>query len=318
MKLKGKNARSLQQTEECGVWLDTAELKRKPTQTVLPNSSSVRFHPFSRRKPFELAAFDFTQTKTPQPCTKQTSMHYYFTKAGNTNEVLKKKCKMIDHLPTVTASVHEKDIRENTHENSNTVHPFSDTMCPLGSTGAIVFLKDDNSMNNPAEDQESPDSCERHTDMEQPITGEHGSDMLENLNPSQTSSFRCDSLFKRQNDVQITLSCATSCRDVEKRGNASCNLLDLPLKWCSNEKSENEQDDLHNSVATSQLFTQDSQGNRVISHYWKKQNSFVPLQDMTNTRRDLSSKSSDLLSCNDYSLQRMFTQDSEGNVVIKH
>ncbi|KAE8623812.1 hypothetical protein XENTR_v10005741 [Xenopus tropicalis] len=242
-------------------------------------------------------------------------MHCYFTQAGIKTEVQNKQCKRKDYVPAVTASVHQKDIKE-----LDTINYLSDSVCPQECSGSLVFMKNTASMNLPAEEQESLDSHKRHADMEQPVTtAKYGSDvMLENSFPPETSSLNQDSIHERGNVVRITYSCPTSCRDVEKTRNAPCTVLDSPFKWCSSEESDREQDDLYHSVATSQLFTQDSQGNRVISHYRKKKYLSVPLQDMTNKCQDILNTPSDSLSCNDDSLQRMFTQDSEGNVVIKH
>ncbi|XP_018412385.1 PREDICTED: aurora kinase A and ninein-interacting protein-like [Nanorana parkeri] len=81
MKSKKQRSRCLQ-PEECGVWLDTADLKKRSYQTVIPCSYSSKFNPPLRSRHFDSATIEFTQTKTPQLCTKQTSMYAFFTPKG--------------------------------------------------------------------------------------------------------------------------------------------------------------------------------------------------------------------------------------------
>lgn len=81
------------------------------------------------------------------------------------------------------------------------------------------------------------------------------------------------------------------------------------------EAQENDEDSF------STLFTQDSEGFRVIAHHSKRAR--YPLQDQTNSREArecLNISSVRLLETeiSDPGLEVLFTQDSQGNVVIKH
>lgn len=75
------------------------------------------------------------------------------------------------------------------------------------------------------------------------------------------------------------------------------------------------------SQPESHLFTQDTQGNRVICHrFTSERRNNAPLQDKTNVAWDTRSPRKGTLQtvCEEASLHKMFTQDSEGNLVIKH
>ncbi|XP_005993989.1 uncharacterized protein LOC102358318 [Latimeria chalumnae] len=74
MKQKGKSGS--QEPEECGVWLDTRELKKKKTQHCLP-VSKLKFLTGSRCN--NGVMLNFTQTTAPQTCTKQTTISSFFT-----------------------------------------------------------------------------------------------------------------------------------------------------------------------------------------------------------------------------------------------
>ncbi|XP_035536899.1 aurora kinase A and ninein-interacting protein [Morone saxatilis] len=66
--------------EECGVWLDTAQLKRKAKQKRLARPISKLLNPFAEGGGYNLAvALNFTQTKLEMPKTKQSSISTFFT-----------------------------------------------------------------------------------------------------------------------------------------------------------------------------------------------------------------------------------------------
>ncbi|XP_019905679.3 uncharacterized protein LOC105012593 isoform X1 [Esox lucius] len=65
--------------EECGVWLDTADLKGKAKQKR-PIPISKLLNPLARSRSYSLAvALNFTQTKIQMPVTKQSSISSFFT-----------------------------------------------------------------------------------------------------------------------------------------------------------------------------------------------------------------------------------------------
>ncbi|XP_071356381.1 aurora kinase A- and ninein-interacting protein [Trachinotus anak] len=66
--------------EECGVWLDTVQLKGKAKQKRLNRPISKLLNPFADGGGYSLAvALNFTQTKMEMPKTKQSSISAFFT-----------------------------------------------------------------------------------------------------------------------------------------------------------------------------------------------------------------------------------------------
>ncbi|XP_068431592.1 aurora kinase A- and ninein-interacting protein [Clinocottus analis] len=77
-----KTSKPAQQTsahEECGVWLDTVQLKGKAKQKRLARPISKLLNPFAGGGGYSLAvALNFTQTKMEMPKTKQSSISTFF------------------------------------------------------------------------------------------------------------------------------------------------------------------------------------------------------------------------------------------------
>ncbi|XP_041729592.1 aurora kinase A and ninein-interacting protein isoform X1 [Coregonus clupeaformis] len=66
--------------EECGVWLDTVDLKEKTKQRKPLRPISKQLNPLARSGGYSLAvALNFTQTKIQIPVTKQSSISSFFT-----------------------------------------------------------------------------------------------------------------------------------------------------------------------------------------------------------------------------------------------
>ncbi|XP_031709910.1 aurora kinase A and ninein-interacting protein [Anarrhichthys ocellatus] len=69
--------------EECGVWLDTVQLKGKAKQKRYAPPISKLLNPFAGGGGYSLAvALNFTQTKMEMPKTKQSSISTFFTPQG--------------------------------------------------------------------------------------------------------------------------------------------------------------------------------------------------------------------------------------------
>nr|XP_040044069.1 aurora kinase A and ninein-interacting protein [Gasterosteus aculeatus aculeatus] len=65
--------------EECGVWLDTVQLKGRAKQKRLARPISKQLNPFAGGGGYSLAvALNFTQTKMEMPKTKQSSISTFF------------------------------------------------------------------------------------------------------------------------------------------------------------------------------------------------------------------------------------------------
>ncbi|XP_034401250.1 uncharacterized protein LOC117739081 [Cyclopterus lumpus] len=81
-----KTSKPAQQTsaqEECGVWLDTVQLKGKAKQKRLAHPIFKMLNPFAGGSGYSLAvALNFTQTKMEMPKTKQSSISTFFAPQG--------------------------------------------------------------------------------------------------------------------------------------------------------------------------------------------------------------------------------------------
>ncbi|XP_010736229.2 aurora kinase A and ninein-interacting protein [Larimichthys crocea] len=75
-----KRATKTPAQEECGVWLDTAQLKVKAKQKRLARPISKLLNPFAGGDGYNVSvALNFTQTKVEMPKTKQSSISTFFT-----------------------------------------------------------------------------------------------------------------------------------------------------------------------------------------------------------------------------------------------
>ncbi|KAG8005207.1 hypothetical protein GBF38_011173 [Nibea albiflora] len=75
-----KRAMNTSAQEECGVWLDTAQLKVKAKQKRLARPISKLLNPFAGGDGYNVSvALNFTQTKVEMPKTKQSSISTFFT-----------------------------------------------------------------------------------------------------------------------------------------------------------------------------------------------------------------------------------------------
>ncbi|KAM9320168.1 aurora kinase A- and ninein-interacting protein [Gastrophryne carolinensis] len=291
MKSKKKHGRLLQ-PEECGVWLDTAELKKRPQQTRIPCTYSNRFNPLLRRPNSESAVLDFTQTKSPQLCTKQTSINTFFT--------TKSKTKL---QPTNKENLYRSPCKKSKSvEDVNTI-PLSirSSSCLVPSDGV-----NDHTVCQCAHTCDFNRSTQEHLQL-----GENASDTYKSVTNDvcnweslsgneESSNSSINFILTSKNNLEVTLDSPALSSYTERH-----KVRDVESLW------------------DSQLFTQDSQGNRVIAHRstcTQQELCSAPLHDRTNAAWYATSplkKGSQYL-CNEDSLQNMFTQDTEGNVVIKH
>ncbi|XP_073319726.1 aurora kinase A- and ninein-interacting protein [Pagrus major] len=75
-----KSALKISAQEECGVWLDTTQLKGRTKQKRLARPISKLLNPFAGGGGYNLAvALNFTQTKVEMPKTKQSAISTFFT-----------------------------------------------------------------------------------------------------------------------------------------------------------------------------------------------------------------------------------------------
>lgn len=77
MKTKGNRA-AASPSEACGIWLDPSAGKKHGVQALLCRPSLKLSNPFPRRSSSAVMEYDFTQTRSPQPCTLQTTISSFF------------------------------------------------------------------------------------------------------------------------------------------------------------------------------------------------------------------------------------------------
>ncbi|XP_076865176.1 uncharacterized protein aunip [Brachyhypopomus gauderio] len=74
-------------TEECGVWLDVAELRAKKPKKRLTRPISKLLNPLAQSGGYSLAvALNFTQTKLDMPATKQSTISSFFQPQRRTSK----------------------------------------------------------------------------------------------------------------------------------------------------------------------------------------------------------------------------------------
>ncbi|KAL0961860.1 hypothetical protein UPYG_G00332590 [Umbra pygmaea] len=79
-----KTSKDSSTQEECGVWLDTVDLKVKAKQKRLSKPISKILNPLARSGGYSLAvALNFTQSKIQMPVTKQSSISSFFFRQPN-------------------------------------------------------------------------------------------------------------------------------------------------------------------------------------------------------------------------------------------
>ncbi|KAK2886894.1 hypothetical protein Q8A67_015122 [Cirrhinus molitorella] len=79
-KIKVKPAAATNKEEECGIWLDTKELKEKKQQKQQTRPISKLLNPLARSGGYSVAvALSFTQTKLNMPVTRQSTISTFFS-----------------------------------------------------------------------------------------------------------------------------------------------------------------------------------------------------------------------------------------------
>ncbi|KAM4539105.1 aurora kinase A- and ninein-interacting protein isoform 1-T2 [Odontesthes bonariensis] len=108
--------------EECGVWLDTVQLKGKAKQKRLARPISKLLNPFAEGGGYSLAvALNFTQTKIEMPKTQQSSISTFFTSHRRVlNKMSSSEVPNLDPVqplssPTFTAPTTVASVRKRRH-----------------------------------------------------------------------------------------------------------------------------------------------------------------------------------------------------------
>ncbi|XP_073470280.1 aurora kinase A- and ninein-interacting protein [Aquarana catesbeiana] len=269
MKVKKQRSRCLQ-PEECGVWLDTAELKKRSHQVTILHMTRIVIINESFVPPPPYYSLFFIGKKVAKP--------------KNQENLTSSLC--------VTATALENDAKP---LNAGFSSDYVDELSTYQNTTSCYPHRDI---------WQSAKLCKENYDERSSVTDGpvHPKDRL------QSPSVKTENMQWRPADF------CTS-------GIAKQTLVSLLDSSISSYCPEVHDKDLHTEFQPdSPLFTQDSQGNRVIAHRAEKTRyPSGPLQDRTNVPWETASpmKRSRQYLCDD-SLPYMFTQDSEGNKVIKH
>ncbi|XP_058160060.1 aurora kinase A- and ninein-interacting protein [Dasypus novemcinctus] len=343
--------------EACGVWLDTAALKRRKVQTHLikPDTKMLTLFPGERK-----AKVSFTQRRNSPSCSRQTSIASFFTlQPGKTNAGDQRSASSQIAIETNRES--KKDATQPNHflqglGDDCVVSPLA-TSTPTDFQGTGL---------SPPSLQEASGHHRVGTpvltglSLLQPDTlicaGESKASLAFSFTQDLESSFLLNqkdggdssgerkwlhgSKKKNYQDTERKMKppegkcCRLEKAKLERKASAKENrLLQTFRNFWSGENTESVKRSLcpvplfswdserNDRNSWSQLFTEDSQGQQVIAH-----NSRVPFQDVTNSqnqglRQFLSraqAQCQDELTQLNVPLDLLFTQDSEGNQVIRH
>ncbi|KAJ0054989.1 hypothetical protein NL108_008710 [Boleophthalmus pectinirostris] len=367
---------SVKNKEDCGVWLDTLQLKRKVQKKRSARPISKLLNPFTDGAGYNVAvALNFTQTKMEMPKTKQSSISNFFTCQ---RRVLKKIC--TSGRPNASAQEEFSSVRATAtgdsddfnneplwsgdlkqEGNTQQTEPHAalwweneDEECNLASLPNIHRYYKKESSTDMSQLMNKSNITSYTCNMEQensqdPLYSNHFLSSLPTQNSFNTfgglfnAQVRTSTqkTFKRpslQNDkensipkyprmpmhdshvqimskqtklerLQNDISLETCTQDQDE----GCN---SPIKWTKPKNSLKKKlkcqfrdsDDENMSM----LFTQDSQGFRVIAHRGlQTRNALKDQSNVTAMKRPEEDEG-------DEDEEMLFTQDSQGNMVIKH
>ncbi|KAJ1176559.1 hypothetical protein NDU88_001833 [Pleurodeles waltl] len=123
MKTKGNRASAFP-PEACGIWLDPSAEKKHGVQVLLCRPSLKLSNPFPIRSSSAAMEYGFTQTRSPQPCTLQTTISSFF----RTTPRAQMLAKQVDGQSSANICHKRKraeDKLEPSNKKSKTVESFS-------------------------------------------------------------------------------------------------------------------------------------------------------------------------------------------------
>uniref|UniRef100_A0A3B3ZC19 Aurora kinase A and ninein interacting protein n=1 Tax=Periophthalmus magnuspinnatus TaxID=409849 RepID=A0A3B3ZC19_9GOBI len=297
---RGAAQSRVQREEDCDVWIDTAQLKGKVQKKRLARPISKLLNPFTRGSGYNVAvALNFTQTKMEMPKTKQSSISNFFTcqRRGRPNTSAQEVC-----LTTATATGDSNDSKNE----------------PLWSDVDYKQLTEPHAaMWWEKEDEECLFNAEGRTSTQKTFKGPSLQSDKENTIPKYpkmpTSHGQVMSKQTKLETLQNYSSLETCTQDPDEP-------YISPIKWTKPKNSPKKKTKCHfrdsDDENLSMLFTQDSQGFRVIAHRGLQTRS--PLKDQRNITIPVLSPAVKSLEEDEDEEEMLFTQDSQGNIVIKH
>nr|XP_008527278.1 PREDICTED: aurora kinase A and ninein-interacting protein isoform X1 [Equus przewalskii] len=337
--------------EACGVWLDAAALKRRKVQTHLikPSTKMPTLFPGERK-----VKISFTQRRTPPAGVRQTSIASFFTlQPGKTNSDQRS---VSSHVQSQTNKESKKDTTQQGHPTQGLV---DDCMAPPLATSTPADIQEAGlcpQSLQPSAHHRTGTPFLTVLSLFQPDTSVCAGESKDSLACSFTQDLESSCLLGQKEGVKDSSwkkewlhgPKKKNCQAVERHSKPPGGKGHQPLHKTKFEKvsakehsrdfwSEENTESVKQSPcpvpvfswdsenndkdSCSQLFTEDSQGQRVIAH-----NSRAPFRDVTNNRNQSLGwfPNSTWAQCQDGPTQLnlqpdvLFTQDSEGNQVIRH
>ncbi|XP_061616400.1 aurora kinase A- and ninein-interacting protein [Phyllopteryx taeniolatus] len=362
-----KTSKALQSNpapEECGVWLDTVELKGKAKQKKTARPISKMLNPLAKGAGYSLAVvFNFTQTKTEMPRTKQSSISSFFSPRSKDKSETDMRIHGDVQGQNDERAIHCKIREEQTDEVQQNVHREEHPDELEWKTHQVreeqPGTSEQKSHYKVREEQADNIHClvreEQADDMEQNIYRkvreeqadetelnihrnfrEHQPDKMEwnmrrtaqeaqpdEIDRNPTILVRAQQPYKMnrgQGSIVKMKQTVKDCHEfdlsqeafwTEAKGKTSTQKPFQLVHSChkDDEKENSLLRDDEDSLA--RMFTQDSDGFRVIAHRFRRS----PLKNRNDVITSATMKPAKTL----FDVEdALFTQDSQGNVVIKH
>ncbi|XP_054910044.1 aurora kinase A and ninein-interacting protein isoform X2 [Poeciliopsis prolifica] len=356
--------------EECGIWLDTVQLKEKAKKKRHARPISKLLNPLAKGGGYSLAvALNFTQTKMEMPKTKQSSISAFFSpKHRVLHKMSSVQAPSLDlgqpSMPStttrpVTVSSVKKRARENCSENLDlesdadgksaeyrppqckrrllepsllddesqiAPQPWSqDPMFTFSEYSEDVSSSGSNFINNTPNSEIFGNFKEGTTSTQKPETensfhlkdGKENSRLISSKSPSKYISLSHAGAWSNHKWAEVKN--ASPRKQTDHLGSSVVKELHFDSLWRNKrssplKKQQKCREADENSLAM--LFTQDSEGFRVIAHRGLQTRS--PLKDQSNLSPGLVRNYKPVEEEEDEDEEMLFTQDSQGNMVIKH
>ncbi|XP_067217705.1 aurora kinase A- and ninein-interacting protein [Chanodichthys erythropterus] len=328
--------------EECGIWLDTKELKEKKQQKQLTRPISRLLNPLARSGFSVAVNVSFTQTKLNMPVTRQSTISSFFSPksrdqnrsaahAGSTHTGSKRKhSRTSEPSPDSTCQSSEAEDWDTDCGGSSAEQRFFRLICgeseeeePPEKRRHVSHYTDQNVF----ETQESWNKETVHENPNQTVpetpaffhraSQKTSEDMDEKSTGSVLTSRPVNQNHRRSNAVSERKTKASPVKRMGKENSWPTSspfkhrLISSPAKSCRlKEKYTLSPKKLASAETAGEtlaaLFTQDSEGFCVIAH---RDQQLPKDEDYSNTDASVVKEEEE---------EMLFTQDSEGNMVIKH
>lgn len=324
--------------EECGIWLDTKELKEKIRQKQRTRLASRFRSPLSGSGLYNGALMSFTQTKLDMPVTRQSSISTFFSpKPRDCNPETNTGTKHGVRLdPSIDSIIHTSDDGDSEETSANgTKHqrflhfingedPEEEE--PPGKRRLISYYTDQNISDT--QEYSNQEAENEYTDQMIP-KNPHNEHFIQSPSPSnehlryQKSSFKTSILTSRSVNehkphANLNKEPKTKASPLKRMGKENSSPIKntpsspfkhpkSPPKCRLKEKCSFSPSKPCKEESVSSMFTQDSEGFCVIAH-----------RDQCLQSADLQSADYRSSQDEESDAEMLFTQDSEGNMVIKH